>query len=72
MSDAASVAVRSARGSLARDGVGFGVAGLDGCCWTRLGLDEEGGLCFPSFLNTEKNFGDMNFCMMFQNREPEQ
>jgi hypothetical protein len=76
MSDAASIAERSVRGCLARDGVGFGVGVLESCCWTRLGLDEEGcdsgDLCFPSFLNIADNFGGMNdLGMMNQNKELE-
>ena len=74
ISDAAPVAERSARGCLARDGVGSGVEVLEGsCCWTRLRFDEEGcdpeELCFPNFLATEENFGDKNFRMMkFKNK----
>jgi hypothetical protein len=73
---AASIAERSVRGCLARDGARFGVGVLESCCWTRLGLDEEGcdsgDLCFPSFLNIADNFGGMNdFGMMNQNKELE-
>ena len=55
--------------SLARVGVGIGV---EGRCWTRLGIDEEGcdpgGLFFPSFLNIEDIFGDtVNLGMMVEN-----
>jgi hypothetical protein len=68
MSDTASVAERSVRGCLARDGVGFGVVVLEGCCWTRLGLDKEGcdpgDLRFLSFLSIE----EINFGMMIQNK----
>jgi hypothetical protein len=73
MSDAASIAEPSVRGCVARDGVGFGVE--VGCCWTRLGLDEEGCdsgvLCFPSFLSIADNFGGIDFGMMVQNEEQE-
>ena len=77
VSDAVSVAERSARGCLPRDGVGFGVGPvLKGSCWTRLGSDKggcnPGDLCFPSFLNIEENFGDIDFDMMIQNRELQQ
>ena len=69
LSEAVSVAERLARGCVARDGVGFGVKVPEGCCCTRLGFDcDPWGLCFPSFLNIEENFGDMNLRMMIQNR----
>jgi hypothetical protein len=69
MSEAVSVAERSARGCVARDGVGFGVGVLEGCCCTRLGFDcDPWGLFFPNFLNIEENLGDMNLRMMVQNR----
>jgi hypothetical protein len=65
----ASVAEPSARGCIARDGVGFEVGVLEDVCWAKLGLDEDGcGLGFPNFLNIEENFGRMNFRMMIQNR----
>jgi hypothetical protein len=64
MSDAASIAERSVSGV------------FESCCWTRLGLDEEGcdsgDLCFPSFLNIADNFGGMNdFGMIIQSKELE-
>jgi hypothetical protein len=64
MREAVSVAERSAKGCFARDGVGFGVGILEGCCCTRLGFDPED-LRFPNFL---ENFEDMNLRMMIQNR----
>jgi len=68
MSGAASITERC----LARDGVGFGVGVLEGCCCTRLGLDKEGcdsgDLWFLSFLSIEDND---NFGMMIQNKELE-
>jgi hypothetical protein len=69
MREVVSVAERSAKGCFARDGVGFGVGVLEGCCCTRLGFDEDGcdpgDLRFPNFL---ENFEDMNLRMMIQNR----
>jgi hypothetical protein len=60
---------------VARDEVGIGVGVLEGCCWTRLGLDKEGcnprDLCFLSFLSIEDNFGCINFGMMIENEEQE-
>ena len=68
MSEAVSVAERLARGCVTRDGVGLRVKVPEGCCCTRLGFDcDPWDLCFPNFLNIEKNFGDMNLRMMIQN-----
>ena len=74
-SEAASVAVRSAKGWFAREGVGsgIGVGFLKGCCWTRLGVDEEdrnpGDLSFPNLFKIEENFGGKNLgMMMIQNK----
>jgi hypothetical protein len=69
MSDAASVAGRSVRGCLARDGVGFGVVVLEGCCWTRLGPDKEEG-CHPGGLRLlgSSSIEEVNSDMMVQNK----
>ena len=69
MSEAVSVAERSARACFARDGVGSGVGVLESCCCTRLGFDcDPWDLCFPDFLNIEENLEDTYLRMMVQNR----